>query len=252
MGVSMIKGGFVRFYDIVENHLHREYSDAKGGRVVDDLVIHLGHSRRSSAEHTPPSTRPTSPTPNHSTNNRNSNTEETGSRPHSRSNSPSGRHLNPLFSINNNSYEVGMVHHPSPLHPRPTTPPMDARGGAPLRNYSSGALINAFSSGDEEGDVEEEEEDERGELEEDSARVSRSIGDYNGHRPKSVTTLKKRPKSHHRSGSHSHYHHHGLHSTLGHLAKSASGISLPSLLHDVLHPNIDLRPVGVGESQRYS
>ncbi|KAK4700228.1 hypothetical protein P7C70_g6023, partial [Phenoliferia sp. Uapishka_3] len=44
-----------------------------------------------------------------------------------------------------------------------------------------------------------------------------------------------------------HHHGHGL----GHHKRTSSSHTLPSLLHEVLHPNIDIRPVGVVESQRY-
>ncbi|TNY20776.1 hypothetical protein DMC30DRAFT_351756 [Rhodotorula diobovata] len=54
--------GFAFFHAVVEKHLHREESDAKGGPAADDLVLHLGRSRANSPAHTPASTRPSSPT----------------------------------------------------------------------------------------------------------------------------------------------------------------------------------------------
>ncbi|KAI5478848.1 hypothetical protein MNV49_004580 [Pseudohyphozyma bogoriensis] len=100
--------GFVSFYEIVEKHLHRDFSDSKGGKTADDLVVHVDRDRS----------------------------------------------------------------RPSSLH----------------RDAS----------------------------------------------PSNSRPPKKRARSQHRG--------HG---------KSGSHISLPSLLHEVLHPNIDIRPVGLTESQRY-
>lgn len=177
------------FFEIVEKHLHRDVSEAKGGPIADALVVHLGHSRPTSPEHTPASTRPVSlreptDTPDPS---------ESRDAPDSRA-----------------SLDT----------PIPTPSPIR---GAFLRSAS--APMHRDSSAD---------------LHDLSPLPEHHIG------PSPLQELhqalhqhsvggKKRARSHHR----------------GHHGKSSSHISLPSLLHDVLHPNIDIRPVGVVESQRY-
>ena len=155
--------GFVSFYEIVEKHLHRDESEAKGGPIADALTVHLGHSRPATPVHSPTL-------------------------------SPDGSRLSLA------------------LETPPTPPPVRA-----TFNRSASAPMHVEPLSEQQGQLHEHHQELHHALDRHAGRG------------------KKRARSHHR----------------GLLSSSESHISLPSLLHEVLHPNIDIRPVGVVESQRY-
>ncbi|KAM0749705.1 hypothetical protein T439DRAFT_326581 [Meredithblackwellia eburnea MCA 4105] len=191
--------GFVSFYEIVEKHLHRDYSDSKGGPVADALVIHLGPSRPASVDLTPISTR-----------------------------APSVADHDDPPAEGGSSQQCDAGH---------LSPPNQISGRAPLSRTASAPIARTGSSSDLAAGLDRDLEPVRENVEIQVPTPPHASHSSDHLRP----AHKKRARSHHR-GHHSHHHH-------GH--KSSSHISLTSLLHEVLHPNIDIRPVGIVESQRY-
>ncbi|KAK4050247.1 hypothetical protein OIV83_003568 [Microbotryomycetes sp. JL201] len=188
--------GFVRFYEIVEQHLHRGESEGKGGPVADDLVVRLGRSRHASVDNTPASTRPPSPTRPSKRPERTSSGADPAEL--SRALESASSTIRPALSTGNTSA--------TPQRAQTTT--------AISRNASSSSLT--------EGNVD------------DPRRVSL---DFDPHRHQSHHGWyhRRRPRSRHRN------------------PREASHISLPSLLQDVLHANVEVpRPVGLVESMRYA
>ncbi|ORY69419.1 hypothetical protein BCR35DRAFT_307980 [Leucosporidium creatinivorum] len=215
--------GFVRFYEIVEQHLHRGYADGKGGPVADQLVVHLGRSRPTSPEHTPSSTRPPSPTREHRDSPRDSPRKDHHGAADAQAADPDAL-SDALLRASVNAHRHAEASH-SPLAPTPTR-------AALSRGHSTPGLASRNSSSASLADLAEEGGHPRASTELDLRHSHSGHGDHHHDRHSS----KRRSRSHHR-------HHHG---------KSSSHISLPSLLHDVLHANIDVpKPVGVMESQRY-
>ena len=191
--------GFTSFYNIVETHLHRDQSEAKGGSTANQLVIHLDRSR------------PTSPD---------------GSRPPSARRADSDR-----GSITDDDDDDHHLHRPphgdtrlpsSPLAGTPDGSRTPLGRGRSDEGGLAGASRNSSSTSLAAGDNPEDHE-----------RRPASVGF--GELP-TGKKHKERSRSRHRG------HHH----------KSSSHVSLSHLLHDVLHPTIDTRRVGVVESQRYA
>ncbi|KAM0786302.1 hypothetical protein ACM66B_001780 [Microbotryomycetes sp. NB124-2] len=190
--------GFVRFYDIVEQHLHRGESEGKGGPVADDLVIRLGRSRHASVDNSPSSTRPPSPTRTDDRANNGADAAEL-SKALQDAHRKRGR---PALSTSRFS--------DSPQRTQTTT--------ALSRPGSSSSLANG------------------GHPDEDNRRVSLDFDAPRPHQSYHGWHHRRRPRSKHRGGP-----------------REASHLSLPSLLQDVLHANIEVpRPVGLIESMRYA
>lgn len=150
----------------------------------------------------------------------------------SRPNSPDGtpQHSRP-GSLRRGDSEDGNQHEPDSDHlavgaPSPLAGPSPPR--STWRKSSSRALNSASrtSSSASLADLDEHH----------ASEPSTSIG-FQHDLPKPDRGSRKRSKSRHRTG---------------HTHKSSSHLSLSSLLHDVLHPHIDTRRVGVVESVRYA
>lgn len=209
--------GFVHFYKIVELHLHRQFSDN-----TDDLVIHLAHSRPASPDQTPASTRPPSPTREHRDSFENQ-------RP------PDAHDLSAALSSAAHIHSpLGPTHSRdhSPLAPTPTRDihtPLATRASF-QRTGSASGLASRNSSSASLADLAEEGAQSPPRSRHESSSVPHTMLDF--HTPE--RHHKKRARSHHR----------------GHHGKSSSHISLPSLLHDVLHANVP-RQTGMFESQKY-
>ncbi|GAA5852458.1 hypothetical protein JCM9279_003454 [Rhodotorula babjevae] len=240
--------GFAFFHAVVEKHLHREESDAKGGPAADDLVLHLGHSRANSRDHTPSSTRPSSPTRERREASSAADPAALGealsrirleSEP--RSGQAHGASSSPAYPS-------------SPLSPAPdgaqNHPPRIGRAqsspGLRARDKSSASLADLA----EHPSTSTHDRDEH-------ASVSIAHGAHphhhshhpephsphaQGHYTRFPREKRRRSRSKNRSSPHGH----------GHGKNSSSHISLPSLLHDVLHPQLDVKPVGVVESMTYA
>lgn len=185
--------GFTSFYSIVETHLHRDQSEAKGGTAANDLVIHLDRSRPTSPDH---------------------------SRPASVRRADSEQETD-------DDDDAHVAHRESRLPGSPLAPtPEGSRTPIRRRPSEDGGLVTASRNSSSASLT-------VGGASEDQDKRGGSIGF--GELP----TAKKRRE---RSRSRHRGHHH----------KSSSHVSLSHLLHDVLHPNIDTRRVGVVESQRYA
>lgn len=192
--------GFVSFFNIVESHLHRDESDAKGGAMANDLVIHLDRSGPNS----PAPSRPASVMRASSEQDNREEDDEPHLRPTPiREGSAQGA-SSPLAA--------GPEGSKSPIRRRRS----DDNGFASASRNSSSASLAA----DQSEDTHHEQD--------------RSVGFHELPSPKRE---KARSRSRHRHG-----HHH----------KSSSHVALGNLLHDVLHPTIDIRRVGVVESGRYA
>ncbi|GAA5921957.1 hypothetical protein JCM1841_005015 [Sporobolomyces salmonicolor] len=201
--------GFVFFYEVIEKHLHRDYSDAKGGPVADHLVIHLGHSRppsqAGSANPSPASTRPSSPV-------------------RSGRNSPRGS----VESADPEALKAALQRAEHPSSPRrafqldtPTPSPLapTPRPAAFTRHQSTPILHPALHS---------------------SRPSTISLTDLaDGSRTEPSTPGGTRHQKRQSRSRHRH-------------TKGASHVSLSSLLHDVLHPHVDIKPVGLVESMAYA
>ncbi|GAA5958870.1 hypothetical protein JCM10213_009045 [Rhodosporidiobolus nylandii] len=212
--------GFPHFYEVVEKHLHRDESDAKGGQVADELVVHLGRSRVNSPSHTPSSSRPGSPT-------------------RKRRGSANSVTVDPdvlnraLARVqhhgdNGEHSPTGSVSWaPSPLSP-------SSRPSAVGRRHSDSHLRHNGLSSSSLSDLAEHPSDEREGRSSVKAHdhAQHSSHPHNSHHASSLRQPRRRSRSRNRH-------------------KGSSIISLPSLLHDVLHPNLDIKPVGVIESTAY-
>lgn len=201
--------GFTSFYNIVETHLHRDESDAKGGLMANQLVIHLDKSRPNSPDHS----RPASARRADSDIDHGDSTDDDDDHHHS-----------PHHHFHQRPSHGDVRHPSSPLAATPdgsrtpvTRRPSDDRGLASASRNSSSASLTV------------------GDTPDDHERRGNSIGFSELPTP-GGKKRKERSRSRHRG------HHH----------KSSSHVSLSHLLHDVLHPNIDIRKVGVVESQRYA
>ncbi|GAA5893885.1 hypothetical protein JCM5296_004627 [Sporobolomyces johnsonii] len=204
--------GFVFFYEVVEKHLHRDYSDAKGGPVADHLVVHLGHSRppsqAGSANPSPSSTRPSSPVRSGHNSPRGSGSVGSADpealkaalRRAEQPSSPSRRTFHPDPPT------------PSPLAPTPRPPSIIRHQSTPVLHT---ALRSTRPSAVSLTDLAE------------GSRTEPST-------PGGTRNQKRQSRSRHRH------------------AKGASHVSLSSLLHDVLHPHVDIKPVGLVESMAYA
>lgn len=197
--------------------------------MADQLVVRLGGSRPTSPEHTPSSTRPPSPTREHR--HPLSRHESPRQNPHDPHHSDDSRPADPdalsdaLLRASFNAHRHAELTH-SPLSPTTSRAALSRGQSTPAfasRNSSSASLAELG-----------EDQHPRASVELDLSRSRSGHRDHHHHERRSHS--KRRSRSHHR-------HHAGT---------SASHISLPSLLHDVLHANIDVpKPVGVIESQRY-
>ncbi|GAA6054812.1 hypothetical protein NBRC10513_007431 [Rhodotorula toruloides] len=203
--------GFVFFYEVVEKHLHRDVSEAKGGPTADALVVHLAHSRPGSPDETPGSTRPPSPE---------------RERNHDRHESSISMDVHALnHALNKVQHHQDQSYSPvssSPLSPAHPLPRQSSSHNLRSREHSSSSLtdlVHATSHGSG------------------SERRSRTrFPEHHFHRMHySGANGKRRSRSRGRHGK-----------------GSSSHISLPSLLHEVLHPQIDVKPVGVVESTVYA
>jgi len=196
--------GFVRFYDVVSKHLHRDYSDAKGGPVADQLTIHLGRSGApstvASPEDTPTSTRPPSPT-------------RTPNRQDSKDAADSNALAQALDNEKKKQRSERRGSHPDSIRGSPLSPP-SPRKTPSYRRSRSNPLVSTGSDSHHSGS---------------SLELRRE---------KTVQSLKESTKPRSRSR---HRHREG-----------ASHVSLSSLLHDVLHPHVDIKPVGLVASMRYA
>ncbi|GAA5833075.1 hypothetical protein JCM11251_006506 [Rhodosporidiobolus azoricus] len=229
--------GFPHFYEVVEKHLHREESDAKGGPVADDLIIHLGRSRNVSPADSPASSRPASPT--------------RGRQDSSDSSAPDAEAIDKALERVQHLGENGGQHSPSgsvtfspsPLSPS-TRPPSVSH-----RDSQSHLRRNGASSGSLADLAEHPTRDPQG----------RSSFSHPSHPPEPLHHF----HSYSHPSPHSHDHHAQSHATSRHDRRrsrsrqrhnkhSSSHISMPSLLHDVLHPNLDIKPIGLIESSAYA
>ena len=211
-----LSAGFIRFHEIVEQHLHRSDEYCRGGAPADLLVVRIGRSRPTSREHSPSSSRRASPT-------------RGGTRSAPLAGSSDGDAADPdalsnaLANVTSNPHRQG-AH--SPLVPTSTrTEPTRGHSAShlPSRNSSSGSLADLA-----EDPAAQTHDSEHGTAHH-SQHGHHHLHHHHHERP---SRSKKRSRSQHR----------------GHHGKSAT--SLPSLLHDVLHIDVP-RPVGVFESQRY-
>ncbi|GAA5954631.1 hypothetical protein JCM3765_003834 [Sporobolomyces pararoseus] len=195
--------GFVRFYDVVSKHLHRDYSDSKGGPVADQLTIHLGRSGApstvASPDDTPASTRPPSPT-------------RSPNRQDSKDAADSNALAEALDNEKKKQQSARRGSHPDSIRGSPLSPPSPRKTPSYRRSRSNPVVGSSSES-----------------------QHSRSSLDLN--REKTVQSLresKPRSRSRHRG------------------RERASHVSLSSLLHDVLHPQVDIKPVGLVASMRYA
>ncbi|GAA6020046.1 hypothetical protein JCM10207_006768 [Rhodosporidiobolus poonsookiae] len=219
--------GFPHFYELLEKHLHRDKSDAKGGPVADDLVIHIGRSRPPSPDHTPGSSRRASPTRERRESDASSAADAEAlnkalSRVQHSDHHHSGGHHSPSGSV---SFA------PSPLSPSP-------RPASLTQQHSQSHLRRNGVSSTSLTDLPEHPD--RPSLSHDASHEPTRAQSHPHH------------SSHH--SSHGARHSHGRRSrsrTRHGKHTSSSHVSLPSLLHDVLHPHLDVRPVGVLESAKY-
>ncbi|KAK4049887.1 hypothetical protein OIO90_005276 [Microbotryomycetes sp. JL221] len=200
--------GFVRFYETVELHLHRGKSnDAKGGHVVDDLVIRLGRSRNPSNDNTPTSTRPPSP-------------EREGSQQlEEPTNASHAESLSKALEEAANNKERGRRRHAGTASP--------PSHGSPHRAMTTTAISRIQSRATASAEERTDPDDGATSVSFGPSRFDTHDGPYH-HR--------RRPRSRHRGNR-----------------DRTSHLSLPSLLHDVLHANVEVpRPVGLVESMRYA
>lgn len=214
--------GFVQFHEVVELHLHRDAvdeTDARGGKVAEALVVHMARSGAPSTggDRTPDG-------------------DQDGSEAsRDRDNHPDPDRLTEALS----RAEEGRVtpHVSSPLARSQGThshPPVSQSAPAISRRASSSASLSDL--------------DER----ESMAVFHRSHGARTaGQRSASRNRCRA---AHHHSQHHPHVARHDRHhrNHHHHHKNGMSHASLPSLLHEVLHPHIDVRPVGAVESQRYT
>ena len=192
--------GFTSFYGIVEQHLHRNESDAKGGSMANQLVIHLDKSRPNSPDHSRPA---------------------------------SGRRVDSDHGDSTDDDDDHHLHRPTHGDTRLPSSPLAAthessRTPVQRRQSDDGGLATASRTSSSASLA-------AGDVADDHERRGSSIGFGELPTP-GGKKRKERSRSRHRG------HHH----------KSSSHVSLSHLLHDVLHPNIDTRRVGLVESQRYA
>lgn len=213
----MHSAGFVRFYDVVSKHLHRDYSDAKGGPVADELTIHLGRSAApstvASPGDTPVSTRPPSP----ARESRASSARRQDSKDAANS-TALAQALDQEREKQKQQESARRASHPDSIRGSPLSPPSPARKTPSYRRSRSNPVIVSSSA---------------------DSNHSRSSLDL--HREKTVQSLRDarpRSRSRQRNGNRN--------------RERASHVSLSSLLHDVLHPHVDIKPVGVVASMRYA
>ncbi|GAA5882877.1 hypothetical protein JCM16303_006623 [Sporobolomyces ruberrimus] len=195
--------GFVRFYEVVSKHLHRDYTDAKGGPVADDLTIHLGRSGApstvASPNDTPETSRPPSPT-------------RTPTRQDSKDAANSTALAEALDNEKKKQQSTRRGSHPDSVRGSPLSPPSPRKTPSYRRTRSNPLAGNNSDS-----------------------QHSHSSLELN--REKTIQSLrdsKPRSRSRHRN------------------RERASHVSLSSLLHDVLHPHVDVKPVGLVASMRYA
>ncbi|GAA6054703.1 hypothetical protein JCM3770_000038, partial [Rhodotorula araucariae] len=237
--------GFAFFHAVVEKHLHRDESDAKGGPAADDLVLRMGRSRANSPEHTPGhtpgSTRPSSPT----------------REPRGSSSAPDPAALGEALSRVRHDSEHGSAlgGGPSTSPVWPSSPLSGAQQALPriARAQSSPGLRARDDSSASLADLAEHPSTLAHERE-GRPSVAISRGSHPDHHPSAHAHAhshghgrfskdkRRRSRSRNRSSTHAH----------GHGKGSSSHISLPSLLHEVLHPQLDVKPVGVVESMTYA
>lgn len=212
--------GFVFFYEIVEKHLHREESDAKGGPVADDLVIHLGRSRAGTPSRTPASTRPHSP-----------DREPSSLTPDDADLRPHAEQLGTALRGLQEREAGGGLRRASPSRP---TRHFDRSQSSPgLR--ASGASFSSLND-----------------IDTSASRTTHRDGDSlpspDVHRAAQYHQGHFFPHAHARHRRHRDEEKRRSRSRTRHGKHSSSHASLPGLLHDVLHPHVDVRPVGVVES----
>lgn len=231
--------GFAFFHAVVEKHLHREESDAKGGPAADDLVLHLGRSRANSPAHTPASTRPSSPTRERQAS---SSTPDPAALGEALSRV---RHESEHGTARGNGASSSPGYPSSPLSGVQPAPPRIGRA------QSSPGLRTRDDSSTSLADLAEHPSATSSRDRDEHASVSIAHGAHphhdahshhgaHGHYTRFPKDKRRRSRSRNRSGAHGHGHGHGK--------GSSSHISLPSLLHEVLHPQLDVKPVGVVES----
>lgn len=247
--------GFVSFFEIIEKHLHREFSDSKGGPAMDQLTIHMGHSRPGSADHSPSSSRPPSRPPSPPLG-----VSRVGAAlMHVEAQLESPVHLQPPLSTREN-----ILHSPSPLSLPPFNPdlsppkshfsphpishsephsvshsashsaPHSVPHSVPHSNRPSRPSSTASLSTDNLHASANEHESLPTESDHHHSYLNRFH--FNHH---NSSTGIKRPRSHHQKSQSGNHHHSGSH------------ISLPSLFTDAFHAQ-SVRPVGLMESQRYA
>ncbi|GJN90426.1 hypothetical protein Rhopal_003437-T1 [Rhodotorula paludigena] len=233
--------GFAFFYTVVEKHLHREDSAAKGGPAADDLVIHLGRSRNNSPSHTPSSSRPVSRPASPSRERRDSS--------HAPDPAVLGQALDRVkegeVQDSQSPATSPSTHAPSPLSPLPRFGRAHSTPAFRDHDESSASFtdsdVHPTSTRDHEGD----------------SRASISNGAHSEHH--------RHHLPHHVGHPMHHAHTHSVGSTRFSSSSprdkrkrsrsrnrhgkggSSSHISLPSLLHE-----LDVKPVGVVESMTYA
>jgi hypothetical protein len=193
----------VRFYDVVSKHLHRDYSDSKGGPVADQLTIHLGRSGApstvASPDDTPASTRPPSPT-------------RSPNRQDSKDAADSSALAEALDNEKKKQQSTRRGSHPDSIKGSPLSPPSPRKTPSYRRSRSNPVVGSSSDS-----------QHSRSSLEMHREKTAQSLRDS-----------KPRSRSRHRN------------------KERASHVSLSSLLHDVLHPHVDIKPVGLVASMRYA
>jgi len=234
--------GFAFFHAVVEKHLHREESDAKGGPAADDLVLHLGHSKANSRDHTPGSTRPSSPTRERREASSAADPTALGealSRIRRESEPGSGRangaSSSPAYPSSPLSPTPDGAHHHPPRIGRAQSSP-----GLRARNESSTSLADLAEHPSSSSHHRDEHSVAHGahSHQHHPHHAEAHSSHAHGHYTRFPREKQRRSRSRNRSSPHGH----------GHGKNSSSHISLPSLLHDVLHPQLDVKPVGVVES----
>ncbi|BGP41609.1 hypothetical protein JCM10449v2_005600 [Rhodotorula kratochvilovae] len=238
--------GFAFFHAVVEKHLHRDESDAKGGPAADDLVLRMSRSRANSPEHspaqTPLSTRASSPTRPRSSR-------------HGSSSAPDPAVLGEALARVRSSGS-GPSSATTP-HAWPSSPLSGAAHALPrIGRAQSSPGLRASAREDSSASLADLAEHPSSDDREGRPSVSISRGSHPDHHAPAHghahghsrfgKDKRRRSRSRNRSGGHGHGHGHG------HGKGSSSHISLPSLLHEVLHPQLDVKPVGVVESMTYA
>ncbi|GAA5961874.1 hypothetical protein JCM8115_001452 [Rhodotorula mucilaginosa] len=212
--------GFVFFYEIVEKHLHRDGdSDTKRGPEVDDLVVRLGRSRAGTPNGTPTTSRPQSLELE-----RDADESDTGD-----------DHAQQLGTALQAVRERDPERNGSPSRPGRTFDRAHSSPGPRRAGISSDSLAEL----DDRHSSRTSQRGDHGPPSPGTRTAQYHQGHYfpHAHRRhhRSRGEEKRRSRSRTRHGKH-----------------SSSHASLPGLLHDVLHPQVDVRPVGVVESTVYA